>query len=303
LRLPDAFLQESAQRIGRACAAASRARRLAEPFTGMELEAQKRFWSRALFQCLRLMEPARAGELVELEKSAFSRDPRQQNAGLELWENWFMSRGQPAFATLLEPPEFPHASWDLAGLQNSLPGLLEACCEPGLARKLSQREGASSTSQDGQDALSPALFLRQSDFFRYLPTEVLLEMTRHGETIQLPAGRVLFEEKSPGDALYCVFHGRLTVSIHKTQVNELRQGAIFGEIALLDSGPRSASIAAIVDSTLLKISRETFSEVLQEHPFVVKQVAMTLAARIRDLVVLVERRASGPIRSLGEELS
>jgi len=304
LQLPKASLVRTMQRIGRACAAASRAQRLTDSFLGMELEAQKRFWTRALFLCVRLMEPTHAGELLEIEKSVFSRDLRQQNAGLELWETWFQSRGKSAFALLLEPPELPHADWELEPIQDSPADLLAVCCEPRLAKLLAERTGGASEEAPAEDdALAPALFLRQSDFFRYLPTEVLLEMTRLGETVQLPAGRVLFEEKSPGDALYCVFSGRLLVRIQKTQVNELAQGAVFGEIALLDSGPRSATIAAIEDSTLLKISRETFSEVLQEHPFVVKQVAMTLAARIRDLVVLIERRASGPFRSLGEELT
>ena len=302
LELPKAFLEESARRIGRACAAAARALRLADNFTGMEIEAQKRFWTKALFSCLRLNEPDRAGELLEIEKSVFSRDARQQNAGLELWESWFQSRGKGAFATLLEPMELPHSDWGLEPVSHSLEGLLAACCDPGLTTQLTGRLHAPGAPA-GADPLAPALFLRQSDFFRYLPTEVLLEMTRLGETIHLPAGEVLFEEKSPGDALYCVFSGRLRVRIQKTQVNELSQGAVFGEIALLDSGPRSASISCIEDSVLLKISRETFSEVLQEHPFVVKQVAMTLAARIRDLVVLVERRASGPVRALGEESS
>jgi hypothetical protein len=305
LTLPRGFLEESAKRIGRACAASARARRLADNLTGMELEAQKRFWSRALFSCLRLLEPARAVELVELEKSVFSRDARQQNAGLELWETWFQSRGQGAFATLLEPPELPHPDWNLETVAQSLPDLLEICCEPTLsghlARRADLRTDSSGEPLSDAGALAFALLLRQSDFFRYLPSEVLQEMTRQGETVRLSPGQVLFEEKSPGDALFCVFGGRLSVRIQKTQVNELRQGAVFGEIALLDSGPRSASILALEESTLLKISRETFSEVLQEHPFVVKQVAMTLAARIRDLAGLVERRTSGPVRALGEE--
>ena len=185
--------------------------------------------------------------------------------------------------------------------RSDLDALLALSCPPELAHRLADRArpGADRGSLQQGDTFEPVLFLRQSDFFRYLPHEVLQEMTRLAETVRLPADRVLFSEGSPGDALYCVFSGRLQVRIHDNPVNELRVGAVFGEIALLDSGPRTASISCLEEATLLKISREAFSEILQEHPFVVKQVATTLAARIRDLVVLVERRASGPVRHLG----
>jgi len=311
--LPAPFLEETALRIGRACAACTRARRLADPLTALELEAQRRHWSRALFACMRLREPSRASELVELEKSVFSRDARQQNAGLELWESWFQSRGQGAFATLLDPPELPHPEWGLEGLQDRLEALLPLACEPALADRLAAFASSHGPGTSGDripapsftdgTSLAPVLFLRQSDFFRYLPTEVLQEMTRHGETVRLGAGQELFAEGTPGDALFCVFSGRLEVRIRGTRVNDLGQGAVFGEIALLDSGPRTATIAGLEDATLLKVSRDSFSEILQEHPFVVKQVAMTLATRIRDLVGLVERRASGPFRSIGEPSS
>lgn len=301
LALSESFLLETAARIGRATAACTRAKRLADPLAATELEAQRRFWARALFACERLLEPAQATALLELEKSVFSLDARQQNAGLELWESWFLTRGRPAYATLLDPPELPHPDWELGPVSGDLGALLALACPPDLARTLGDRgrNPADRGSARQGDALEPVLFLRQSDFFRYLPHEVLQEMTRLAETVHLPAGRVLFAEGSPGDALYCVFSGRLQVRIHDNPVNELRVGAVFGEIALLDSGPRTASISCLEEATLLKISRGTFSEILQEHPFVVKQVATTLAARIRDLVVLVERRASGPVRHLG----
>ena len=84
-------------------------------------------------------------------------------------------------------------------------------------------------------------------------------------------GSVIVTEGDPADGLYVVVSGRIKVLLSDNEGKEVvltveSGGACFGEIALLDEEPRSASVAALENTELLIIYRDQFMDLLDNHP-------------------------------------
>lgn len=91
------------------------------------------------------------------------------------------------------------------------------------------------------------------------------------EWIELPANRLLVRQGDHGDSMYILISGRLQALIANTDggkkvIGEVTKGESVGEMALFTGDPRSADILSIRDSLLVKISRETFDELVQKYP-------------------------------------
>jgi CRP-like cAMP-binding protein len=126
------------------------------------------------------------------------------------------------------------------------------------------------------------LFLKSIDLFRALPGEELAQIAEIAEEQPIAFGDQVFSEGEPGDALYLVVEG--TVKVHQggKQLAQLGPRDVFGEMAVLDSEPRSATVTAVKDSVLLKIARDDFRDILQERPEIGMGVIKVLSRRLRD---------------------
>ena len=126
------------------------------------------------------------------------------------------------------------------------------------------------------------LFLKSFDLFRALPGEELAQIAEIAEEQPFAFGDQVFTEGEPGDALYLVVEG--TVKVHQggKQLAQLGPRDVFGEMAVLDSEPRSATVTALKDSVLLKIARDDFRDILQERPEIGMGVIKVLSRRLRD---------------------
>lgn len=106
-------------------------------------------------------------------------------------------------------------------------------------------------------------------------------------TRRLRTREVLFRKGDEGAALYGVLRGRLRVfsgaESKEVIFKYLEPGEVFGEIALLDSQPRSATIAAVEPVELLTLQRRDLLPFLEQHPKVAIQLATALAQRLRAL--------------------
>ena len=80
------------------------------------------------------------------------------------------------------------------------------------------------------------------------------------------AGQVIFEEGQLGEEMFVLLEGELVITLEGTPIDRLEAGSIFGEMALVDDQPRSATVAAVVDSKLLVINEARFVELLRDHP-------------------------------------
>jgi CRP/FNR family transcriptional regulator, cyclic AMP receptor protein len=96
------------------------------------------------------------------------------------------------------------------------------------------------------------------------------------------AGRVIAREGDPGIGLFIIAEGAATVSIGGKTKAKLGPGDFFGEIALLDGGPRTATVTADTDVKLYGLTEWVFRGLLQEHPAVAVKTLQAMAGRLRN---------------------
>ena len=139
--------------------------------------------------------------------------------------------------------------------------------------------------------------LSSLDLFDRLSNEALHRIVSLGQYRNIPEGVLLFQEGDQGDRLYVILTGELNVhpkgAPDKTQA--LRgKGEVFGEIALLDGMPRTASVTASSDCELFELSREGFESFLVEEPVMALNVVRLINRKVRSAL---ERE-----RTLNQEL-
>ena len=144
-------------------------------------------------------------------------------------------------------------------------------------------------------------FLRKVPLFADLPEDDLNRLCEMVERVQLPAGQELFAEGSVGDRAYVIESGELEVikdSGGRQVLLDLRRGGdVIGEIALLEDTPRTATLRARSDSTLLAINQEQFDTLVNGSPTAARVLLNTVVARIRNMNVLL--RQSEKMAQLG----
>jgi CRP/FNR family transcriptional regulator, cyclic AMP receptor protein len=100
------------------------------------------------------------------------------------------------------------------------------------------------------------------------------------------AGTVLFEEGQPGDHMYVITHGEVEIrrNVGETErvLAVLPAGEFFGEMAILNARPRSATAVVRVDSRLLVIAGNTFEAMLRARPEIAMRIIKALASRLEN---------------------
>ena len=107
--------------------------------------------------------------------------------------------------------------------------------------------------------------------------------------LALGEGSEVAKEGDPGNDFYVIAAGQARVVRGGRTIAKLMPGDFFGEIALLDGGPRTASVVAETPIELLVLNRKPFTQVLERDPSVVLKMLEELAARLRN----VERTLTG----------
>ncbi|HET6379999.1 MAG TPA: cyclic nucleotide-binding domain-containing protein [candidate division Zixibacteria bacterium] len=103
------------------------------------------------------------------------------------------------------------------------------------------------------------------------------------DEVDVPAGKVLMRQGESGTDMMIVVRGRVGVERDGQRLNTLGPGEFFGEIALVDGGPRTATVTAEEPTTLLVLPRREFHTVMDEFPDFARQVLTALATRLRRL--------------------
>jgi CRP/FNR family cyclic AMP-dependent transcriptional regulator len=99
--------------------------------------------------------------------------------------------------------------------------------------------------------------------------------------IDHPAGSVIASEGEPGAGLFVIEEGECDVTIGGKRVNQLHTGDFFGEMALLDGGPRTATVTATTDIKLYALTEWVFRGLLIEHPTIALRTLEAMASRLR----------------------
>jgi len=134
--------------------------------------------------------------------------------------------------------------------------------------------------------------LRAVEMFRTLPEEAIALLAARARVRHFAAGEVVFEEGEVGESLFVVRAGALKV-VRPTVgtglvLERLGPGSAFGELAVLNSSPRLASVIAVETSQLVEISKEQLERVLDSHPLAVRRM---LGAIARSLTLAKEELA------------
>ena len=99
--------------------------------------------------------------------------------------------------------------------------------------------------------------------------------------IDPPAGRVLCTQGAPGDEFFVIVDGAATVTIDGDDVASLGPGDFFGEMALLDGGPRIATVTTTSPARLLVLTRPEFNALLERVPAVCHRILIGVGHRVR----------------------
>lgn len=101
---------------------------------------------------------------------------------------------------------------------------------------------------------------------------------------KLNPGEVLFNEDDKGDVMYLIREGKIKITKGKGEDEKvlavLKEGDFFGEMAIIDDSPRSASAIAATSVSLLVIDKETFTSKIKENPLI-EYILETLSRRLR----------------------
>ena len=117
--------------------------------------------------------------------------------------------------------------------------------------------------------------------FHGLTSKEMSRLAKVTDEVTVGAGSVIAEEGQPGDAFYLLVDGAAVVNRKEKKIATLGTGDFFGEMSLLDDGPRSATVQLVRDSTLLVIHRDQFAGIITELPGVAHKMLRGLAARLR----------------------
>jgi CRP/FNR family transcriptional regulator, cyclic AMP receptor protein len=109
----------------------------------------------------------------------------------------------------------------------------------------------------------------------------LQTVARQVREISHDAGYVVATEGDPGAGLFVIAEGEADVSIGGKKVNHLKAGDFFGEMALLDGGPRTATVTSTTPIKLYALTEWVFRGLLVEHPTIAMRTLETMAARLR----------------------
>jgi CRP/FNR family transcriptional regulator, cyclic AMP receptor protein len=142
--------------------------------------------------------------------------------------------------------------------------------------------------------------------FKRLTSEELQQLAEEVDQVQYSADETIFNERDTGDALYVVETGSVRIWVLDEDVKpvtlaELRPGEFFGELAVLDRGPRSTNATAIEETVLHRLSSDDFQKFLMSHPDVAIDIICEIGARMRQTNALVSQRAARNINVEMEE--
>jgi CRP-like cAMP-binding protein len=102
------------------------------------------------------------------------------------------------------------------------------------------------------------------------------------EEVTVPPGRLLCEQGTIGQEFFLIVSGQASVKRNNRKVATLGPGQYFGELALLDRRPRSASVTSDTDMTLLVLGQRQFNGVLDSVPPLSRKLLSAMATRLRE---------------------
>ncbi|MBN1313047.1 MAG: cyclic nucleotide-binding domain-containing protein [Anaerolineae bacterium] len=138
-----------------------------------------------------------------------------------------------------------------------------------------------------------AEILQKLPLFADLPQDMLQEIARKMAKLDLAKDEELFHKGDPGDALYVIRTGWVKIVTEDALgeeliLNQCGPSDAIGEMSLVDGQPRSASVIALSDAEVLRLSRDDFLSVLDDRPALALDIIRNISARLRFATTYIE---------------
>ena len=156
----------------------------------------------------------------------------------------------------------------------------------------------SPVTTDDQDVLHSVLFFEKLNEEERRTLAAQIEIVRH------PEGHEIFAAGDPGDSIYILTRGAAEIYIKDTTgqriiLETLGAGEFFGEISLLDAGPRTASVVVREEMEAIRVDRNDLDALLRLHPTAALDLLAAMGRRLRQTADLLRQTAS---RNVNQEV-
>lgn len=160
--------------------------------------------------------------------------------------------------------------------------------EPALSSVLAQKE-LLKPMETKLLAIEKVMALKTTGIFRESPEDLLLEISSILKEMFYQRGDVIVRKGEIGTCMYIIYSGSVKVHDADFTLATLKNGDFFGELSLLDTEPRSASVTAVDDSLLLRIDQQAFYEIMADRMEVIREIMKILCQRLRNQNLEVAR--------------
>ena len=127
------------------------------------------------------------------------------------------------------------------------------------------------------------LFVRRVPIFKELRDDFIVRLASVMNELSFPANHAIFKQGEEGRSLYIVVSGRVKVHIGDKKLAEVDKGKYFGEMAVFDTQPRSASATTLEPCDCLELTQEQLYDAIEETPEIAVNIIRELSRLIRKL--------------------
>lgn len=137
--------------------------------------------------------------------------------------------------------------------------------------------------------IEKVIILKSTSLFTETPENILVDIASIVREERISEGAMIIEKGDQGSSMYIISEGEVRIHDGDVTFAILKNREFFGELALLDPEPRSASVSALKDSLLLRLDQEDFYELMSERMEVAKGILKILCRRLRDQNVIINK--------------
>ncbi len=127
------------------------------------------------------------------------------------------------------------------------------------------------------------LFVRRVPIFNELRDDFVVRLASVMNELSYPTNHSIFKQGEEGRSLYIIVSGRVKVHIGDTKLAEVDPGKYFGEMAVFDTQPRSASVTTLEPCDCLELTQEELYDAIEETPEIAVNIIRKLSRIIRRL--------------------
>jgi CRP/FNR family cyclic AMP-dependent transcriptional regulator len=127
------------------------------------------------------------------------------------------------------------------------------------------------------------LFVRKIPIFKELRDDFIVRLASVMDELSFPANYTIFQQGEQGNSLYIILSGQVKIHIGNQQLAVFIKGESFGEMAVFDAQPRSASATTIDTCQCLELTQEQLYDAIEETPEIAINIIGVLSRRIREL--------------------